>query len=340
MTSIRGATTVSVNSREAILEATGEMLRKIIEVNQVNYDEIIDIFFSATNDLNAAYPAAARELGIVQAGLFCVTEMYVPESLPKCIRALVHVDIPGKKQANMNHVYLRGAEVLRPDLIQKIIAVAIDGPSGSGKSTVAKEIAKAEGSIYIDTGAMYRAVAYYGISNNIELSDEAAVVNALDDINIYIEYDNNMQQRLFLNGDDVTEALRTQPVAEGSSIVAPYPAVREKLKYLQQSMAFNQDVVMDGRDIGTHILPNAQVKIFLDASLETRVQRRIAELKKNNQPAEYEVIKKQIEERDHRDITRDTAPLTKADDAIYIKSDNYTVQEIVMMIRREMEKVR
>ena len=341
MTSIRGAITAAENTREAILEAAREMLLKVIEANEIGRDEIVDIIFSATKDLNAVYPAvAARELGIVQAGLFCVAEMDVPGSLPMCIRVLCHVEIPGKKQSDMKHVYLRGAEVLRPDLVRRKVAVAIDGPSGAGKSTVAKEVAKAAGIIYVDTGAMYRAVALHNIQKKHKLTDSEAVEASLPDISIDIKHDSGKQQRLILNGEDVTEALRTQEVAEGSSVVASYQAVRQKMMALQQSIARSHSVVMDGRDIGTFVLPDAQVKIYLDAGLETRVKRRMGELQANGQSADYEKIRCQIEKRDHRDMTRAFAPLTIADDAIYILSDNLKVQEIVMMIIREMDKVR
>ena len=345
MTSIRGAITVAEDTRESILEAAREILLQIIKKNNVDLSQIVDVFFTTTKDLSAVYPAvAAREIGIVQAGLVCVTEMDVKGSLPMCLRVLLHVELPGKKQADMEHIYLRGAEVLRPDLAlkkkDKPIAVAIDGPLGSGKSTVAREVAKAAGIVYIDTGAMYRAVAFYNIQRSNDLKDEAIIENSLLDITISIRHDLDKQQRLVLNDEDVTEQLRTQKVAEGSSVVASYPAVRKKLVALQQSMARSSSVVMDGRDIASHVLPDAQVKVYLDASLEERVQRRIGELKEKGQSAVYEEILKETEIRDHRDMNRTFAPLKRAEDAIYIQSDGLTVDDIVGMILYEMEKVR
>ena len=344
MTSIRGATTAKSNTTKDILESAKELLLEMISANgldlDINSDQIIDVIFSATKDLNAVYPAvAARELGIVQAGLFCVQEMDVPGSLPMCLRVMLHAEISGKGQSDMKHVYLRGAKILRPDLLkesQRGISIAIDGPSGAGKSTVAKEVAKVAGIIYVDTGAMYRAVALYYIQNGVDLTDAAAVEEGLNDISIDISHDENNRQRLILNGKDVTEALRTQLVAEGSSVTAAYPTVRQKLKTLQQSLAQKHSVVMDGRDIGTHVLPNASLKIFLDASLDERIIRRMGELKAIGQPADYETVKKEINIRDERDINREHAPLSRAKDAVYIKTDGMTVADITNRILKEL----
>ncbi|MCL2421012.1 MAG: (d)CMP kinase [Defluviitaleaceae bacterium] len=343
MTSIRGATTVTENTTEAILEASGELLTEIIKANDLNTDQIIDITFSATKDINAVYPAvAARKMGIVEAGLFCVQEMDVPGSLPMCLRIMMHAAQPGRNQLDMNHVYLRGAEALRPDLAKKkaLIAVAIDGPSGSGKSTVAKAVATASGIIYVDTGAMYRAVALYNIRKGVEPGQQAAVEESLSDISIELRYDSQKQQRAFLNGEDVTEALRVQRVAEGASVVASYQAVREKLVALQQVMARKHSVIMDGRDIATHVLPDAQVKIYLDASLEERTRRRMHELSQKGEPAVYEDVYKEIEIRDHRDMNRTHAPLVRTKEAVYIQSDGLAVKEIAEKIFEEMAKAR
>lgn len=217
------------------------------------------------------------------------------------------------------------------------LAIAIDGPSGAGKSTVAKEVAALTGIIYIDTGAMYRAVALYNLECNRDVNDRNAVEGSLNDITIDIRHDESKKQRLILNGKDVTDNLRTQNVAEATSIVASYPAVRQKLVALQQSLAEKHSVVMDGRDIGTYVLPNAQVKIYLDASIDKRVRRRIHELEQLNQPVDYNEIRRAIELRDYRDMNRRVSPLVKAEDAHYIHSDNMTVKEIAKEI---LEKIR
>ena len=348
MTSIRGAITVESNTRESILEASDELLREIINTNGLYKDEIVDIMFSATKDLNAVYPAAAaRAMGIVEAGLFCVQEMDVPGSLPMCLRILLHADVSsaGKKQSDMRHVYLKGAEVLRPDLVKPVkstktkpakfpLSIAIDGPSGAGKSTVAKEVAANLGFTYIDTGAMYRAVALHGINKNIDLHDEQSVSGTLSEISIDIK-----DGSLILNGANVTADLRTQKVAEGSSVVAQYSNVRQKLVALQRAIAQKADVVMDGRDIGSYVLPKAQVKIYLDAAIEERTRRRINELQLKGESAEYEVILNEIKDRDFRDSNRTHAPLKKADDALYLKSDDMSVAEISQAIIDEIKKV-
>jgi len=341
MTSIRGATTVTENTTDAIIAASKELLAEMIQTNGLDLDQIIDIIFSATKDLSAVYPAVgAREMGIVEAGLFCVQEMDVSGSLPMCIRILLHGEISGKKQSDMQHIYLRGAKVLRPDLAKtkSVMAVAIDGPSGAGKSTVAKELAAASGFIYVDTGAMYRGVALYNILKNIDLKDQAAVERSLSDIHIDIRYDSQNKQRTLLNGQDITEDLRTQLAAEGASVVASYPAVRQKLVLLQQALASKHNVVMDGRDISTHVLPNARVKIYLDASVEERTRRRMHELQQKGEPAEYGEVRRAIEIRDHKDMSRAHSPLIQAKDAVYIQSDGMTVRDITEMILKIMAK--
>ena len=334
MTSIRGAITAGENTCNSILEATKALLLEVIEANGLSISQIIDITFSATKDLNAVYPAvAARDMGIVEAGLICVQEMDVPGSLPMCIRVLLHAEC-GKTQPEMMHVFLRGAKILRPELANK--TVAIDGPSGAGKSTVARLVAEYAGIMYVDTGAMYRAVAFHNIRLGNDLKDQSIVEDSLKDITIDIQYDSKKQQLLILNDEDVTDDLRTQNVAEGAAIVAAYPTVREKLVYMQRALARKNSVVMDGRDIGTNVLPDADVKIYLSASLEERVRRRMGELQKKGEPAEYEEIKKEIEERDFRDKNRDISPLVKADDSIFIESDNVKAEDIAQLILKEM----
>ena len=339
MTSIRGAITVTENTKEAIIEASKEMLLEVIKANNLEINQIIDIFFSATRDLDAANPAAAaRAIGITEASLFGLQEMYVQGSLAMCLRVLFHVDCQAKVQADMNHVYLKGAVVLRPDLVK--IAVAIDGPVGSGKSTIAKEVAQAAGIMYIDTGAMYRAIALYNVRNGTALSDKDAIEASLAEISIDIQHDENNKQRLILNGEDVSLDLRTLAAGEGASIVAVIPAVREHLVTIQRSLAKKYDVVMDGRDIATQVLPNAQVKIYLDASVEERTRRRCNELIENGQNADFEQVRQAIETRDKKDMTREISPLIKADDAIYINTDGMSIHEITSAIISEMSKVK
>lgn len=327
MTSIRGAITAQKNTKESIGEATRQLLEAVMTVNGLEPEQVVDILFTATSDLNAVYPAAfARELGLTEAGLMCMQEMSVEGSLRRCIRLLMHVEQSSKKQGDMRHVFLRDAAVLRPDLAS--FAVAIDGPSGAGKSTVAKQAAIALGLAYVDTGAMYRAIALYNIQRGTDVKDRPAVERSLRQIDISVRPSEN-GQRLLLNGEDVTEALRTQPIAEGSSVVAAYEAVRHKLLTLQRTLALTGRVVMDGRDIGSQVLPWAQVKIYLDASLEARIERRVRELTEKGLTPDPAVVRQEIEIRDDRDLHRAFSPLTRAADAVYIDSSDLSLEDTV-----------
>jgi len=326
--SIRGAITAEENSRECILENTRILLNEIIKSNNLDTEDIISVIFTATKDIDAVYPAvAAREIGILRAGLICTQEMYVAGSLKMCIRVLVNLDC-GLKQKDVKHIYLKGAVKLRPDLVkQNVVSIAIDGPAGSGKSTVAKEISKTLGYIYVDTGAMYRSVALYCLNNGIDTKDSDSVENVLDNINIELKYTDGEQQ-IYLNGDNVTLKVRTQEVAKASSDVAAIKRVREVLVDMQKKIAENDNIVMDGRDIGTCVLPNATVKIYMDADVSERTKRRCNELKEKNIEFDFEKIKQEIIQRDENDKNREFSPLKMADDAIFFDSTHKTTEEV------------
>lgn len=206
--------------------------------------------------------------------------------------------------------------------------VAIDGPAGAGKSTIAKAVAAKKGYIYIDTGAMYRAMALYFIKAGIKPDDEEAIAKSVEDIVVKIEYVDGAQH-VILNGEDVTGMIRTEEVGNMASATSVYAPVRTKLVSLQQELAKTTDVIMDGRDIGTVVLPNADVKIFLTASVECRANRRYKELIEKGQEADYDKIAKDIEERDYRDSHREISPLKQADDAILVDSSDMTIDEVV-----------
>lgn len=208
--------------------------------------------------------------------------------------------------------------------------IAIDGPSGAGKSTVAKILAKRLNLLYIDTGAMYRAVALYAFNKGIEISPES-IIPLLDDIKINVRYSRG-RQKILLNNKDVTAQLRKHIISKLASDVAVIPEVRKFLVAIQRELASKNDVVLDGRDIGTYVLPNADFKFYLTASLEERAKRRFLELTKRHEVHELEKIKKDIEERDFNDSNREFAPLKKADDAIEIDSTKYNVEEVVNMM--------
>ena len=209
--------------------------------------------------------------------------------------------------------------------------VAIDGPAGAGKSTIAKLVAKEKGYIYVDTGAMYRALAIHFLKKNIAPEDTDAVIHACSDAEVSIRYENGAQQ-VYLNGENVTAMLRTEEVGNMASKTSAIPQVREKLLELQRTLARENDVIMDGRDIGTNILPDADVKIFLTASVETRAKRRYDELTGKGESCDLEQIAKDIAERDARDMNRETAPLKQADDAILVDSSHMTIPEVVSEI--------
>ncbi len=206
--------------------------------------------------------------------------------------------------------------------------VAIDGPAGAGKSTIAKAIAAKMGYVYVDTGAMYRAMALYFLRSNISKDDEAKISTSVDDIVVSIKYEDGAQH-VILNGEDVTGLIRTEEVGNMASATSVYGPVRTKLVALQQELAKTTDVIMDGRDIGTVVLPNADVKIFLTASVECRAKRRYDELVAKGQEADFDQIAKDIEERDYRDSHREISPLKQAEDAILVDSSDMTIDEVV-----------
>ena len=218
-------------------------------------------------------------------------------------------------------------------------SVAIDGPAGAGKSTIAKLISKQMGYIYVDTGAMYRAMAVYFNQNNIDPADEAAINAAVDNVKITIEYKDGEQQ-VILNGENVTSLLRTEATGNMASKTSKYKAVRSKLVDLQRELAAAENVVMDGRDIGTVVFPHAQLKVFLTASVEERARRRFEELKVKGETVSLEDLKKRISERDRLDETRAISPLKKANDAVLIDSTQMSIQEVTETILSLAKKER
>jgi len=205
--------------------------------------------------------------------------------------------------------------------------IAIDGPAGAGKSSIAKRCAKKLGFIYIDTGAMYRAAAVYAIENGIDIKESSFTADVLDKILIDIKYNENGQQ-IFLCGKDVTTRIREADASIGASNIAVIPAVRLKLVELQRELAKGNNVLMDGRDIGTYVLPDAELKIYLTASVEERANRRLKELLEKGQTADFEQVKKDIEYRDKNDSEREFAPLRQAEDAILIDSSNMSIEQV------------
>ncbi len=214
---------------------------------------------------------------------------------------------------------------------KKAFNIAIDGPAGAGKSTIAKMVAAKLGFIYVDTGAMYRAIALYMLQNGVDKKDEGAVSDAVKQVQITIRYQDGAQQVL-LNGENVSGLIRTEEVGNTASAISGYPAVRGHLLSLQQELAASSDVLMDGRDIGTCILPNADTKIYLTASSRVRALRRYKELEEKGVMCNLEEIEQDIIERDHRDMNRAIAPLKQAEDAVLVDSSDMTIAEVVQAI--------
>lgn len=213
------------------------------------------------------------------------------------------------------------------------INIAIDGPAGAGKSTIAKKLAKELAYVYVDTGAMYRAMALFFLEHQVDAGKEEEISRACQNVEITISYENGEQQ-VILNGVNVTGSIRSEEVGNMASITSVYPAVRTKLVELQQELAKKTDVIMDGRDIGTCVLPEAQVKIYLTASVKTRAKRRYEELLAKGISCDISEIEKDIRERDDRDMHREISPLKQAEDAVLVDSSDLDIDGVVAEIKR------
>lgn len=209
--------------------------------------------------------------------------------------------------------------------------IAIDGPAGAGKSTIAKLVAKELGFIYVDTGAMYRGLAVHFLKKGIVPGEVEKIEAACEDAKVELGYENGVQQ-VYLNGENITSQLREEAVGNMASVSSAVPAVRAKLLDLQRNLAKEKDVVMDGRDIGTNVLPNADVKVYLTGSVECRAMRRFKELEGKGEACDFEQIRQDIQERDERDMTREIAPLKQAEDATLIDSSEMGIDDVVKAI--------
>ena len=209
--------------------------------------------------------------------------------------------------------------------------IAIDGPAGAGKSTIAKQVAKEKGFIYVDTGAMYRGLAVHFLQSGIDPQDTKEIEEACRNAEVTIGYEDGNQQ-IYLNGENITSRLRQEEVGNMASKSSAVPKVREKLLDLQRTLAAEKDVVMDGRDIGTNVLPQADVKVFLTADARTRAKRRYDELTAKGISCNLDDIESDIRERDERDMNRETAPLKQAEDAVLIDSSHMSIPEVVSKI--------
>ena len=220
----------------------------------------------------------------------------------------------------------------------KTISIAIDGPAGAGKSTIAKALAKELGYHYVDTGAIYRTVAYFLDLLGISPKDVDGVERYIDELTVAIEYDEEGRQHMLMNGMDVSEEIRTQDISQKASLVSAHKVVRDMLLDMQRNVAKRHNVIMDGRDIGTVVLPKATVKIFLTASAEVRAKRRTAELLEKGQKVSYEQTLKDIQQRDYQDMNRPIAPLKQAKDAVLLDTSALSIEEVVAQMKQIVGK--
>lgn len=335
MKAIRGAITVSQDSPGQIKEGVNELLTEISVKNTLSVGDIICIMFSSTSDLKSYYPAkAARECGFSSCALYSSVEPDIVGSLERCIRVMVLVD-NDKPPA---HVYLREAKSLRKD-ITKIVNIALDGPAGSGKSTVSKIVAQRLGILYLDTGAMYRAIALKCVQKNADYCDKDVVKHILNKLDLSIDYKDGRQITL-LDGEDVGEKIRTPQVSLLASYVSAYSFVRTKMVELQRKIAKKFACILDGRDIGTNVLPDCEFKFFLTASPEIRAKRRYDESLAKGSNQSFEEVLKDINERDFQDRNRAVAPLKQAADAIVIDTSDMTAEQVAeAIINKIQEKI-
>ena len=215
--------------------------------------------------------------------------------------------------------------------------IAIDGPAGAGKSTIAKQLAKELGYVYVDTGAMYRAMAYYFLTNQIQSDDIESISKACEDVDVSISYENGVQI-VWLNGENISDKIRTEEVGKMASATSVHPVVRTKLVELQQKLAKTTNVIMDGRDIGTVVLPNANVKIYMTADARVRAKRRFDELTAKGMECDLDEIEKDILERDYRDMNRETSPLKKAEDAVELDTSHLDIDGVVNAMKEIIQK--
>lgn len=333
MKAIRGATTLNSDTPDEVRSKVKELLTAIVSVNNLKADDIICIMLSSTADIKSLYPAkAAREAGFSHCALYSSLEPDIDGSLEKCVRVMLLTETSG----SVRYVYLHGAKTLRKD-ISEVINIALDGPAGSGKSTVSKLVAKELDILSLDTGAMYRAVALKCINSGIDYAEKNQVDHIINNIDLRVEYKDGRQVTL-LDGEDVSEKIRTAQVSMLASYVSAYPSVRAKMVDLQRKIASRVSCILDGRDIGTNVLPDCPFKFFLTATPEIRAMRRYAEDKLKGTAQSYEQTLKELNERDKQDKNRAVAPLKCAKDAIVIDTSEMTAEEVARNICEKIQE--
>ena len=335
MTIIRGATTIERDDKEDISCSVKTLLDEVFENNALERKEVKGFLFSLTSDIHTFHPAkAARECGYDFAPLFACVEPDIEGGLKLCIRLMLFCDL--KEERDVKHVYQKGATVLRKD-ITEIINIALDGPAGSGKSTVAKVLAKDYNILYLDTGAMYRACGLKALRSGVDPQDRASVEAMLKTLDVKVEYKDGVQHTI-LDGEDVSTAIRENAVSMAASHISAHSAVREKLVEMQRDIARHMSCVLDGRDIGSVVLPFAKFKFFVTAKSEVRAQRRYDELLARGQKVDFDALHAEIVQRDKQDSERKIAPLKRADDAIEVDTSSMTIEEVVAFVKGKIQE--
>ena len=335
MVVIRGATTIEKDCKENISSAVKELLDELFLINKLQNNEVRLLVFSLTTDIHSYHPAkAARECGYDFAPLFAAIEPDIDGSLRLCIRLMVFVE-RYMENRNVKHVYQHGAKVLRKD-ISEIYNIALDGPAGSGKSTIAKMLAHDYNILYLDTGAMYRACALKAIRLGIDAKDGVAVESMLPNLNLKVEYRDGKQHTL-LDGEDVSLAIRENAVSMASSDISAHPCVRMKMVEMQREIAQSMSCVLDGRDIGSYVLPNAKYKFYVTADSKVRAMRRCKELSARGEQVDFDKLHQEIIMRDKQDSEREFSPLVRAKDAVLIDTSNMSIEEVVVAIKSKIQ---
>ncbi len=329
MTIIRGATTVEKDCKEEISVSVKTLLDEIFEKNALKKEEVGGFLFSLTTDIHSYHPAkAAREAGYDFAPLFAAVEPEIDGGLERCIRLMLFTE---RKDKNVKHIYQKGARILRKD-ISEIYNIALDGPAGSGKSTVAKILAKDYNILYLDTGAMYRACGLKALRLGVDPKDREAVEKMLPDLNVKVEYSGGAQHTI-LDGEDVSSAIRENAVSMAASSISAHPAVRVKMVEMQREIAKSMSCVLDGRDIGSTVLPDAKFKFYITADSKIRAMRRFKELQERGERVEFEKLHAEIVARDKQDSEREFSPLVCADDAVVIDTSEMDVERVVATVK-------
>ena len=330
MTIIRGATTVEKDDKIEISCAVKEMLDEIFTINALTKEEVKGFLFSLTTDIHAYHPAkAARECGYDFAPLFAVIEPEITGGLKLCIRLMLFTELKGDRP--IKHVYQKGAKVLRKDLAE-VFNIALDGPAGSGKSTVAKALAKDYNILYLDTGAMYRACALKALRLGVDTKDGEAVKEILPQLDVKVEYIDGAQRTL-LGEEDVSSKIRENAVSMAASNISAHPVIRVKMVEMQREIAKKMSCVLDGRDIGSAVLPDAKFKFFITADSKVRAERRYKELLERGEKVDFEKLHEEIVARDKQDSEREFSPLVCAKDAIVVDTSAMNVDEVIKTIK-------